>query len=323
MKNILQIGHIGLLDSGLIQVAREMGYFESEGLDVVLSCELGLATICGKLADHRLDGACLPAALPVLLTLGAGVPRVAMEVVQVCAYQGMGFVMATAPEGGRPASAPVRMGVIAHGMPMRLLLHRLAQVAPKALPGEIVQVPMAASQLVDFLREGMLDGFCGMDPLPALARLHGGAEVIAESGTLFPMHPGSVLALRADVNGGAAAKAAAFGRALAKARKDCADLAKCEPVWRLLLAQRPYLELEAPVREALKKELSEGRPGWTSTRFGAPDAAQGLSVGAETYLEAACRSLAGNSARGLEMKAEIAKVFAPLIALGRKQKVGA
>lgn len=322
MKHPLHIGHIGLLDSGLLLVAQEKGYFESEGLEVALSCELGMATVCGKLADRRLDGACVPAALPVLLTLGAGVPRVAMEAVQICSFQGMGVVMAAAPEEGRPESAPVRMGVIAPGVPTRFVLHRLAQISPKALPPEVVHVPMAASQLVDFLREGMLDGFCGIDPLPALARMQGGAEIIAESGTLFPMHPGSVLALRSDIHGGASGPAAAFARALAKARKDCADPAKCEVLWRLLLAQRPYLEMDAAARSAFTKALSEGRPGWVSTRFGAADATSGLSVGAETYLDAACRSLAGNAARGVDMKTEIARAYAPLIALSRKQKIG-
>lgn len=322
MKPHLHLGHIGLLDAGLLLVARERGYFAAEGLEVTLSCELGLATVCGKLADGRLDGACLPAALPVLLSLGAGVPRVAMEVVQLCSYQGMGVVMTAMSVAGRPPTAPVRIGVIAPGTPTRLLLGRLAQTSPKALPMEITYVPMPASQLVDFLREGMLDGFCGIDPLPALARAHGGVELIADSAGMFPMHPGSALALRSEVLANHPRAPAAFARALALARSDCADQPKNEILWRLLLAQRPYGELEDAPRAALTAALSEGLPGWTCTRFGAVDAAPGLSAGAEAFLEAACRSLAGTGARGVEMKTEIARVYAPMASLARQQKVG-
>ncbi len=309
MKHPLHIAHVGLLDAAPLLVAQESGFFVAEGLDVTLSCDLGLATICGKLADRKLDGACLPAPLPVLLSLGAGVPRVLMQAVAISCWQGMGVVMASPRVPSRTAAATVRMGVVAPGTPTRLLLHRLVQSPGNPLPGEITAVPMAASQLTDFLREGMLDGFCGIDPLPALARILAGAECIADSAGLSPLHPGSVVALRSERVGNSPQLLGALERAVVRGREYCADPAHFAEMWRLVLKQAPYSELDAEARAALLAGAATGHPSWVSMRFDAPGERGGLSTAAESFLDNACRGAAGPSARTLDLKAEIARVF--------------
>ncbi|AHF90347.1 nitrate transporter [Opitutaceae bacterium TAV5] len=304
----LHIGHIGLLDAAPLLVAQERGYFVGEGLQVTLSCQLGLATLCGKLADYRLHGACLPAPLPLLLSLGKGVPRVSMQVVSVCACQGMGIVMASSRPAAR--TAPLRIGVTTPGSAARLLWHRHQQLAANGSLAEAVLVPMAAGQLVDFLLEGMLDGFCGMDPLPALACLQGSGEIVADSAGLFPLHPGSVVALRADVAESQPQAAAALDRALTRACADCADPANRHELWQLLLAQCPYTDLSPALKAALADPPDDDPSGRTSMRFESPaDRGGGLPAAAETFLEAACRSAIGPSARSMDIKAEIARVF--------------
>lgn len=316
MKHFLHIAHIGLLDAAPLLVAQDKGYFAAEGLEVRLSCELGLASVCGKLVDRRIDGACLPAPLPVLLSLGAGAPRVPMQAVQICARQGMGLVLAAKAAGrtgaGTGATAP-RVGVISPGTPTRLFLQRLQQTAPELLPAEIVQVPMAASQLIDFLREGMLEGFCGIDPLPLLARMHGGAGIVADSAGLFPMHPCSVVALQADLAEGKPKTVAALGRALQRAREFCAAPANRAELWRLLIAEGPYVGLAAAMRATLASG-GEAKAEGTSMRF---DGRGTLSAAEDTaFLETACRGAIGPSSRGMDLRAEIARVFAPCIAAG-------
>ena len=293
-------------------VAQEKGLFKAEGLEVRLSCELGLASICGKLVDRKVDGACLPAPLPVLLSLGAGVPRVAMQAVQVCSRQGMGLVLAKAKapgviRGGTVAPAP-RIGVIAPGTPTRLFLQKLQQVAPERLSGEAVQVPMAASQLIEFLREGMLEGFCGIDPLPALARIQGGVEIIADSAGLFPQHPGSVVALQADLVESNPPLVAALGRALLRAREFCALPSSRAEIWRLVLAQSPYAGMGAEAQAALTRGRSDGQPEGMTMRF---DGRPGVGSAEDmAFMDAACRGAAGPASRGVDMKAEVARVFA-------------
>lgn len=307
MKHSLHIAHIGLLDAAPLLVAQEKNFFTAEGLEVRLSCELGLASVCGKLVDQRVDGACLPAALPVLLSLGAGVPRVAMQAVQVCARQGMALVLTPKATGrGAGGSAP-RVGVITPGTPTRLFLQKLPQAAPDALAADFTQVPMAASQLIDFLREGMLEGFCGIDPLPALARGEGTAKIVAESATLFPMHPGSVVALRADVAERDPKPVAALARALQRAREYCAAPGNRAELWRLVLAQAPYAGMEAAARAALAAG-GDSKADGASMRF---DGRPGLSaVDDVNFVEAACRGAIGPGSRGMDLKAEIARVFA-------------
>lgn len=312
MKFRLHLGHVGLLDAAPLLIAQEQGYFVEESLDVTLSCELGLATVCGKLADQRMDGACLPAPLPVLLSLGAGVPRVAMRAVTLCAWQGMGVVLARSRDSARPRdTSPARIGVVAPGAPTRLLLHKLAQSTGAPVAADVLQVPMAASQLIEFLREGMLDGFCGLDPLPALARLHCGAESVADSASLFPGHPGSVVALRAERSEHLPPPVlAALERGLTRAREFCANPANRASVWRLVLGQPPYAEIEPGLREALVAHVVAGEAGWSSLRFDAPASERaGLSQAAEVFLENACRGAAGSSARAFDFKAEIARVY--------------
>lgn len=311
MKSSLRIGHIGLLDVAPLLVAQQQGYFVAEQLDVTLTCELGLATVCGKLADQRLDGACLPAPLPVLLSLGAGVPRVSMGVVALTCWQGLGVVFAAGRPGAKTSGAVTRVGVVSPGSPTRLLLHRLAQTSPAAFPGEITQVPMVASQLVEFLREQMLDGFCGIDPLPGLARLLDGVSFVADSAGLFPRHPGGALALRIECVEQLPHAASALARAVSRARDFCADPINREGVWRLVLSLPPYAEIEPAMREQLIARVVSEEAGWSSVSFDAPPAAPvGLGAAADVFLDNACRGAAGPSGRTLDFKAEIARVFA-------------
>ena len=307
MKSRLHIGHTGLLDAAPLLVAQAQGFFVREGLDVSLSCEPALAAICGKLADRRIDGACLPAPLPVLLSLGAGLPRVPMRVAAVCCWQGMGVVMAR-PRAPGGAPAVTRIGVVAPGTVARLLLHKLARLPGGPLAGEFTPLPMGADQLIDFLRAGVLDGFCGMDPLPALARLLAGSSCVADSTGLFPAHPGGVVALRAEGETDGP-RAAALERALLRARDYCADPARREAIWRLLLAQPPYAALDAGMREALIGRVLAGEPGWTSMRFDLGTEAGGLSPAAGLFLENACRGAAGMASKNLDFKAGIARVY--------------
>lgn len=312
----LHLGHIGLLDSAPLLIAQDRGFFAEQGLDVSLTCELGLATICGKLADQRMDGACLPAPLPVLLTLGTGVPRVGMRGAGVCAWQGLGVVLAGARGAGRGgAGSGERIGIVTPGTPSRLLLHKLSQSSRPPLSSDAALVPMAASQLIEFLREGMLDGFCAMDPLPALARLLAGADSVADSAALWPGHPGSVVALRSERVEAWPELAPAVARALAKARDYCGEPSHREEVGRLVLAQPPYADLDAAARDALLAHIVAATPGWLSLRFDAPPSERaGLSAAAESFLEHACRGAAGLAARNVDFKAAISRVFPKLAA---------
>lgn len=320
MKKIhLHIGHLGLLDAAPLLIARARGYFETEGLSVTLSCELGLATICGKLAESRLDGACLPVQLPLLLSAGAGVPRVSMQAASVTSYQGTGIVMAKARQSSRAGGAGLRIGVIAPGTSARLFLHRHQQLNPGGVLMDAVLVPAVAGQLIDFLSDGVFDGFCGFDPLPSLAALRPDIVYMTDSAELFPMHPGGVAALRTELVEGNPQVAAGWARVLARACEECANPAHQAEIWKLIFSQGLYAELDAASRAALVRSLEENRPGAPSIRFITSAKGGGRIADPEVFIDAVCRSALGSSLRGLDLKAEIARVYqlkAPRLAAG-------
>ncbi len=199
--NIFRIGHIGLPDALPLLLAESRGFFAEEKVALEISNELGLAAICSKLAEGKLDGACLPATLPVLLSVGLGLPRVGMKVVVVTAYEGLAICLGpklSAPTPGAKVTA-IKIGVTAHDPATRLLAQTwLQKFYPTAMP-EVTWLPLPASQLVDFLHEGIIDVFCGPRILAAVAHLRSGARVAAESATYFPKHLTSVVALRQEL----------------------------------------------------------------------------------------------------------------------------
>jgi ABC-type nitrate/sulfonate/bicarbonate transport system substrate-binding protein len=291
MKKIhLSIGHIGLLDAAPLLVARERGYFEAEGLSVSLSCELGLATVFGKLSESRLDGACLPVQMPFLLSVGASVPRVSMRASMVTSYQGTGIVITKARYTSRVGGPALRIGTVAPGTSARLFL-------------------VVASQLMDFFRDGMFDGFCGIDPLPSLAGLRSDVVRIASSADLFPMHPGGVAALRTEVVERYPELSAAWTRALTRACEVCADPAEYAEIWNLVLSQGPYMELDSDSRKALAHPLDEYTASSSSIRFTNTQKGMARMEDPDAFIDASCRSALGPSMRNFDIKSEIARVY--------------
>lgn len=309
MLSHLRIGHIGLLDSAPLLVAHGSGFFADEGLTVTLSCELGLASVCGKLADERLDGACMPAPLPVLLSLGSGLARVPMRVVATTSWQGTGVVLAGSRVAAGLRAAGVRIGVTAPGAPSRLILLKLSQVRDSSPASEVVQVPVAPSQMIEFLNDGMVDGICAGDPLPALACAAAGAVRVADSGELFPWHLGGVVALRTSRLELQPGIGAAVERAVARARELCADPARAGEIWRMVLAQAPYAGWGKEVCDPVIAAAAAGEGTLSGTRFASPEDQVGFSAATVAFLENACRGAASVSVRPADLKAEIARVY--------------
>lgn len=270
-----------------------------------LSCELGLAALIAKLTDHHLDGACLPAHLHVLLSLGAGVARVPMEAVGMCSYQDLAVVLAQKnpekPAGTGAEANTLRLGMLTPGSPARLLTQRWLQLDFSASRVEPVNVPLAASQLVDFLSEGAIDGFCGIEPGPTLALARGGGEIVARSADLFPWHPGGALALQRELAQNHPPLATALTRALSRARQYCADPVNAHEVWNLVLAQHRALSGAGLLQPA---EAHRAEPF-----FAGPAGGSLLDDEGAAFVALACQAAAADALRGLDLKAEIARVF--------------
>lgn len=303
MRHPLRIGHIALLGSAPLLVAHEQDGFAAEGLSVRLSCELGLAALCAKLSDQKLDGACLPAPLALMLTAAAGVPRVPLRLAAMCSWQGIGLVLPRQSKAGHEHCSP-RIGVLSPGTPCRLILQKLAHLSPKTSPVDYTQVPVAASQLNEFLAERMIDGICGYDPLPSLACLEDNVELVSDSARLFPGHPGCMLVIRTDAIEGREHLLESLARVIERARDYCSTPTHRSAATRLVFAQAPYARL-APAKLA-RLGSSVG-----TTLFTPPSSERtGFSPAALEFLEMACLSAAGPATRAQEIRAAIPGLLA-------------
>ena len=322
-KTLIRLGHLGLLDAAPLLVGAERGFFSHEGLNVEISCELGIAAICGKLADNHLSGACMPAQMHVLLSLGAGTARVPMDGVLVTSYQDMAIVLATRDTAnGKPEQIPItplRLGMLVQSSPAKLLVQRWLHLDRVGTHAEPVYVPLAASQLLGFLEDGVIDGFCGSDPLGAVARSKGLGTVIANSAGLFPLHPGSAVALRADFTQHEPRTVEALARALLRSRSYCADPANLEEVWRLVLAQNPFRHRNDERLAAVAQPFGTGSLEGPSIRYDGPASDSGLDAESALFLEHACHAAFGSALRGGDFKTEITRIFGVAPARVKKQ----
>jgi ABC-type nitrate/sulfonate/bicarbonate transport system substrate-binding protein len=310
MKIPIRISHLGLLESAPLLVARSHGFFDQEKLEIDLHCDLGVASICGKLSDKRIDGACLPAQMPVLLSLGAGISKVAMDPVFLVSNQDMALVLtkkAAFPERGKATAPILKIGVLGHSSPGCHLVKSWLHAQSGPAKGEPVYVPLAASQLVHFFDEGLIDGFCGIDPMPALARIQSEAVIVATSATLSPRHPGSVVALRAELTLERPSLIPSLAKALQRGREFCANPANHDKVWSLLLAQNPYGYITEDQRIALVQQFDAGNA--ISTRFESSKNVAAVDAQGARFIELACRAATGGVEKHFDFNAEIARLY--------------
>jgi ABC-type nitrate/sulfonate/bicarbonate transport system substrate-binding protein len=313
MKSTIRIGHLGLLESAPLLAAQAGGYFASEGLAVELSCELGVAALCGRLSDQRIDGACLPAQMPVLLSLGAGVSRVPMTPILLTSTQDLAIVLntkAAAPEKQpRGTTGVLKIGVLGHSSPACHLVRRWLQSEATGVKEDPVYVSLAASQLLHFFEEGLIDGFCGLDPLPALAGLSADGVVVRSSGAISPAHPGGVVALRTEFSKDRPDIAAPLARALRRGVEFCANPANNETVWSFVLAQNPFVLTSEEHRSALLAQSFGGPSASMSIRFESSTGPIGVDAQGARFIEQACRASLGAGERTLDIAGEIDRLY--------------
>src|SRR5579863_749029 len=71
-RRALRVGFVPLSDCAPLIMARELGLYRKHGLNVVLSRELGWATIRDKIIYGELEAAHALVGMPVAATLGLG-----------------------------------------------------------------------------------------------------------------------------------------------------------------------------------------------------------------------------------------------------------
>lgn len=230
------IGFLPLLDSALLVAAREQGFAETEGIDLVLVREHSWASIRDRLAVGHFDAAHMLGPMPIALNLGLA--PLAAEIVAPMAL-GLGGNAVTvsrelwramrdngATPGLDPASAgaALRRTIAARGAARR---PRFAVVHPHSghnyelrywlaacgidpeTDVEIVIVPPPL--MPDALAAGRIQGYCVGEPYNSASALAGSGRIVTTKSLIWRSSPEKVLGVAA---GWAAANPEALNRLL-------------------------------------------------------------------------------------------------------------
>jgi ABC-type nitrate/sulfonate/bicarbonate transport system substrate-binding protein len=267
----LRIGVLRLTDAAPLIVAKELGHFAAEGLDVALSVEPSWANIADKLAYGLLDGAMILPPLALALRLGlsgsAGPERIIVPAslslngntvtlaehlsAPTLADDANGRVSAL--EAARRFATVIRERrekphlAVVHTFSTHNLLLRYWLAAGGIDPDrEVTFTVVPPAETVAAMAAGKIDGFCAGAPWGEVAARAGLGRSVATSHAIWNNGTEKVLALREALAERYPDRVQAALRALLTAASYC-DTPAHAPVVAALLAQKNYLDLPAEV----------------------------------------------------------------------------
>lgn len=264
----LRLGFIPLNDCAPLVVAKELGFFESEGLNVVLSREASWANVRDKVAVGALDGGHMLGPMTLAASMGVGGERTPMTVPLSLNLNGSAVTVSTAlaqalraidPDGmaQRPLSAaplakliaarraegepPLRFAVVfSYSMHNYELRYWLA--AAGIDPDRDVRLTVAPPpRMAALLKSGDIDGFCVSAPWNALAVHEGAGEILIYASELWRVGPDKVFGVAREWGEDHPAALRAVVRALLKAAA-WSDVPNNRAPLAAILAQPHYVD---------------------------------------------------------------------------------
>ncbi|PLR21078.1 thiamine biosynthesis protein [Caulobacter zeae] len=220
----LKLGFIPLTDCAPLVVAKSLGFFAEEGLDVSLSREASWATIRDKVAVGALDGAHMLAPMALAAAAGASggltldvgpsliapmalnrngsaitVSKSLADAMRAADPQAMAeqpvsaralakVIAERAGQGAAPLTFAVVFSYSMHNYELRYWLAQ-AGVDPDKDVRLVVTPP---PRMVEQMRAGEIDGFCVGAPWNAVAEREGLGEIVITASTFWPGGPDKV-----------------------------------------------------------------------------------------------------------------------------------
>lgn len=208
----VRLGMLPLADAAPFLVARDLGFFEGQGLDVSLSVEASWAGIRDKLAMGQIDAAQLLAPMPLAANLGADRLGVPMETALTLSRNGNSITVSNELFDAMDAPEPE---AVATGLALRRVLDRnalagrkrreklvFAHVFPFSSHHYLLRDWLAASGIdpdrdvslivippplvLQHLREGRIDGYCVGAPWGMAAEVEGMGRRLIATHTIRP-----------------------------------------------------------------------------------------------------------------------------------------
>lgn len=224
-RHSVTLGFLPLTDCAPMVVARELGYFAAEGLNVALSRESSWATLRDKVMVGVLDAAHMLAPMPIASTLGLGGFARPMVTALSLGLNGNGITVSNTLHARmceadlkamreRPVSARALRKVIDIDRREQRPPMRFAVVFPFSMHNYELRYWMAAGgvdpdndvrlivvpppQMVASLSTGKIDGYCVGEPWNLLAAAEGVGRTLITGSEIWSSKPEKVLAVSRD-----------------------------------------------------------------------------------------------------------------------------
>lgn len=224
-KTAIDLGFIPLTDCAPLVIAKELGLFSQQGLDVHLSREPSWANIRDKVCLGLLDGAQMLAGMPLSCSLGAEAIHQPLIAAMALNLNGNAITIANTlhqrlleMEPGFMANHPVTASTL-----KRLIDHdrdhdrprlRFAMVYPSSSHNYLLRYWLASAgidpdqdidlgvipppRMVECLRQGEIDGYCVGEPWNTLAVREGVGTIVIPSCEIWNNHPEKVFGITRD-----------------------------------------------------------------------------------------------------------------------------
>lgn len=286
-NHTIAAGFMPLLDSLLLIVARERGFAEAEGVDLILMRETSWANIRDRIAVGHFDVAHMLAPMPVAATLGLN-PIAAPFIAPIALGLGGNAVTVSRALWQRmtDAGAPVDFSAAEVGAALAAVVKaggpkpKFAVVHPHSghnyelrywlaasgiHPDRDVEIVVLPPPLMpDALKSGAIDGYCVGEPWNSVAVESGAGVIATVKAAIWRSSPEKVLGTTERWAAANPDALAALIRALHKAARWCGTLGNAAEA-AALLAEPHYLNIPAPLIERALAGRIEAAPGHTVT----------------------------------------------------------
>ncbi len=213
VRNPLRIGFVPLNDCAPLVVADALGLFRRHGVSVVLSRELGWASIRARLLSGELVAAHAPGGLPFVLRAAPPGGQCECFTPLVLSLNGNAITLGArlreagvrdAASLGRHirSTSPARrltLGIVSRYSSHAWLMDRFLRQAGIDPETEVDLAVVPPPQMTANLAAGHLDGFCAGEPWNSEAVVAGAGWIAATSHELAPFHPEKVLVCRREL----------------------------------------------------------------------------------------------------------------------------
>ena len=260
----IRLAFVPQLEAAPLIVARELGYFHDESLDVQLLRHVTWSAVRDGLTFGQLDAAQALSSFPLISHLGRD--WFAEPLVSILSLGLGGGVIVLSrelvEEGSATSASELARWILVHRQTAPLMLSHTFSCSPHRYilrdflasagihPDRDVRLStLAPPLLVDHLARGYISGFCAGEPLGTLAEQSGAGRIIAHTHEILPDHPNQSLVLTRRWHDNHTELTIPLARAVLRAGQWCDDPAN-RPQLAAMLSRYEHLNLDADLISA-------------------------------------------------------------------------